>query len=173
MIFTGIKRKCNQLFFNKRIANLPSDPVEISSQKITKILVLLDEFADKLLIEENLYRLLNFSDENIEVLIFQSKIKKNKVSTDIFTPGDFGWFGKLKSHRLKKILTKKFDLLINYSKVDNIYINMLLLQCNAGFKVGFSHLDNRYYDLLINCESDNFELFNQEMKKYLQILKKL
>lgn len=173
MIFTGFKRKSNQLFFNKRLPELLKNAVGNSSQKITRILVFLDEFYDKSVIQKKLNELFGFPEKNIDLLVFRRKIKTNEDLEDIISPVDFGWYGKINSKKLKNILTKKYDLLINYSKVDNIYINLLLLQCNAGFRVGFSHLDNRFYDLIINCKSTDFVLFNKEMKKYLQILNKI
>ena len=173
MIFTGIKRKSNQLFFNKRLPELLKKSVGKPSQKITSILVLLDEFSDKKGINSFLNEVLGIPKNQIELLVFQRKIKKEKVLDNIITPVDFGWYGKINSGKLKNILTKKYDLLINYSKVDTIYCNLLLLQCNVGFRIGFSHLDNRFYDLIINCESTDIESFNKEIKKYLQILNKI
>ena len=173
MIFTGIKRKSNQLFFNKRLPELLKKSVGKPSQKITSILVLLDEFSDKKGINSFLNEVLGIPKNKIELLVFQRKIKKERVLDNIITPVDFGWYGKINSGKLKNILTKKYDLLINYSKVDTIYCNLLLLQCNVGFRIGFSHLDNRFYDLIINCESTDIESFNKEIKKYLQILNKI
>jgi len=173
MIFTGFKRKSNQLFLERRLTELLKNSAKFSSQKIKRILVFLDEFSDKKAINENLYKLLNMTEDKIEILVFHIKIDKNEDVEDKISSADFGWYGKIKSEKLKTILTKKYDLLINYSKVDNIYLNLLILQCKGGFRVGFSHLDNRFYDLIINCESTNFVLFNEEMKKYLKILKKI
>jgi hypothetical protein len=45
------------------------------------------------------------------------------------------------------------------------------LQSKAAFKVGFAHLDKRLYDLMIRCEADEIALFNEELLKYLVILK--
>ena len=173
MIFTGFKRKSNQLFFKRRLTELLKNSTKFSSQKITRVLVFLDEFSDKNAINENLCKLLNLPEDKIEILIFHTKIDKNEDVEDKISSADFGWYGKIKSEKLKIILTKKYDLLINYSKIENIYINLLLLQCNAGFRVGFSHLDNRFYDLIISCDSTNVVLFNEEIKKYLQILNKI
>jgi hypothetical protein len=173
MIFTGFKRNSNQLFFKRRFPELLKNATKFSSQKVTRILVFLDDFSNKKAINENLYKLLNMPAGTIEILVFHTKIDENGDVQDKISSADFGWYGKIKSEKLKNILTKKYDLLINYSKVDNIYINLLILQCKAAFRVGFSHLDNRFYDLIINCESSNFILFNEEMKKYLQILKKI
>ena len=173
MIFTGFKRNSNQLFFKRRLPELLKNSAKYSSQRITRILIFLDDFSDKKAINENLYKLLNMPVGTIEILVYHTKVEKNKNVEDRISSADFGWYGKIKSEKLKIILTKKYDLLINYSKVDNIYINLLILQCKAAFRVGFSHLDNRFYDLIINCESSNFLLFNEEIKKYLQILKKI
>ena len=104
-------------------------------------------------------------------MVFQKKRNNNNNVEGFYTPQDFGWNGIIKSDQLNKILTNKYDLLINYSKVENIYTNLLLLQCKIGFRAGFKHLDNRFYDLLIDCKSDDFKLFDKELLKYLKILK--
>ena len=173
MIFTGIKRKSNQIFFNKRLPELLNYVNEVSSKNVTNILVIADDISLKDSILANLIHVLKISEKNIEFVIFQQKIsKENKLST-MYSSKDFGWYGKVNSEALKNILTKKYDLLINYSKVDNLYSNLLILQCKAGFKVGFSSLDNRLYDLLINCKPTEISLFNKELKKYLEILNKI
>ncbi|MEX1382402.1 MAG: hypothetical protein AB1Z17_03310, partial [Lutibacter sp.] len=91
----------------------------------------------------------------------------------LFSSKDFGWYGKINNDTLKNILTKKYDLLINYSKIDYLYNNILLLHSKVAFKVGFASLDNRFYDLLINCKTSEIALFNKEVRKYLEILNKI
>ncbi len=173
MIFTGFKRKSNQLFFNKRLPELLKNSNKDGTNKVNSALIFLDDFSNKNRILENLRELLPNLETGVELVIFQQKIAKDPTNEAIFTPRDFGWYGKIKSDQLKNILTKKYDLLINYSKVDDIYSNLLLLQCKAGFRVGFRHLDNRFYDLIIDCKSTDIEVFNKELIKYLQILKKI
>jgi len=173
MIFTGFKRKSNQIFFNKNLPELLKKSEAISSKEIKIILVFLDEVSKKDQIQKGLMALFNIAESAMKFVVFQQKVAKEQISEDIITPKDFGWYGKMNSEKLKTILTKKYDLLINYSKVDNLYMNLLLLQCKVGFKAGFTHLDNRFYDLVINCETDDLELFNTELKKYLTILNKI
>ena len=173
MIFTGFKRKSNQNFFNRRQPKLIEKKSVVSSRKIKKTLVICDDYSQKERIQKELVEALRIVENNIVWVFFQQKMTKELVSDEIITPKDFGWYGKIKSEKLKNILTNKYDLLINYSKVDNIYINVLLLHCKVGFKAGFSHLDNRLYDLLINCKSDDLSLFTKELKKYLTIFKKI
>ena len=173
MIFTGIKRKSNQIFLNKKVLEFLKNSKTNSSEKIKSILIILDDITVQDKVKQQILKLFNIPKANLKFVIFQSKINKEIALEEIITPKDFGWYGQIKSEELKGVLTKKYDLLINYSKVDNLYGNLLLLQCNTGFKAGFSYLDNRFYDLLVKCELDNLELFNSELKKYLIILNKL
>ncbi|WP_456377979.1 DUF6913 domain-containing protein [Lutibacter sp.] len=173
MIFRGFKRKSNQFFFKKYVATLVEKPTENSSKKIKNIIVVIDDFSEKEELLKELKVLFSIAESAIKFVIFQQKVSKEPISEDIITPKDFGWYGKVRSNNLKAILTKKYDLLINYSKVDNLYTNVLLLQCKTSFKAGFAHLDNRLYNLIINCESSDLKLFNSELKKYLTILNKI
>jgi len=173
MIFTGIKRKSNQLFFNKKIKELIDNANISNSKKVKNVLILLDTINDKDIVLNNLKNNLGIDVNNIKLVVFQEKIAKGNVDKNRFSPKDFGWFGKLRSEALKSILTKKYDLLINYSKVDNLYNNLLLLHCEVDFRVGFAIFDNRLYDLLIDCKPENLSLFNKELKKYLEILNKI
>jgi len=173
MIFTGFKRKTNQIFFNKQLPILLKKSNETPLSKVKKVLVLLDDIELKQIILTDLKKVLDLQEEDIEIIVFQMKNKKLNIEETVFLPKDFGWYGKIKSKALNNILTKKYDLLINYSKVDNIYSNLLLLQSETAFKVGFAHLDNRLYQLTISCKLEEIELFNMELKKYLTILKRV
>ncbi|WP_372792952.1 hypothetical protein [Lutibacter sp.] len=173
MIFTGFKRKSNQFFFNRRLEDLLKKATAISSKEIKHVIVFLDAISEKDKIKKDVLSLLNIAESDLKMVVFQQKIDKEGNSEDSITPKDFGWYGKINSEKLKTILTKKYDLLINYSKVDNLYSNLLLLQCKIGFRAGFKHLDNRFYDLLIDCKPTDLGLFNKELLKFLKILKKI
>ena len=173
MIFTGIKRKSNQLFFNKNVNELATAVIESPSKKIENVLVFMDDKSMKGEVLSNVKEILGIHEKNVQALIFLQNIPKENSDLQLYSPKDFGWYGKISNDYLKNILTKKYDLLINYSKVDNLYNNLLILHSKAAFKVGFAKLDNRFYDLLINCKSNEIELFNKEVKKYLEILNKI
>ncbi len=64
-------------------------------------------------------------------------------------------------------------MLINYSKVENLYSNLLILQSKTAFKVGFSYQNNELYELMIDCKSGDYGTFNAELEKYLTILNKI
>ncbi len=171
MIFTGFKRKSNQIFFKKTLPTFLKSEHKSPFGKVKKVLIFLDDNVVKELVVSELATMLKISESDIKVVVFQKKMKKETVTGDIITPKDFGWYGKIDNEKLKNILTNKYDLLINYSKVDNVYLNILLLQCNAIFSVGFADMDKRLYDLMIRCEPDEIDLFHKELIKYLIILK--
>lgn len=171
MIFTGFKRKSNQIFFKKIVPSWLKNEIKSPFVELKKVIIFLDSTVDKTTIVSELTSMLKISESDIKVVVFQQKLKNDVEATDIITPKDFSWYGKIESEKLKNILTNKYDLLINYSKVDNLYLNVLLLQCKVSFRVGFAHLDKRLYDLMIKCEPNEIDLFNAELKKYLAILK--
>ena len=171
MIFTGFKRKSNQIFFKKTLPSFLKNEHKSPFDEVKKVLIFLDENVEKELVVSTLATLLKISESAIKVVVFQRKLRKENVPDDIITPKDFGWYGKIDNEKLKNILTNNYDLLINYSKVDNVYLNILLLQCKAAFRVGFAHMDKRLYDLLIRCEPEEIDLFHEELIKYLVILK--
>jgi len=170
MIFTGFKRKSNQIFLNKRQSKLVNRTNIVSLKKIKKILVICDDYSKKDIIREELLKIFTLDEKDIAWVFFQQKLVKELESDDIISPKDFGWYGKVKSKNVTNILTKEYDLLINYSKIDSVYVNLLLLHSKVGFKAGFSHLNTDYYNLLINCKTDELDIFTKELKKYLSIL---
>lgn len=171
MIFTGFKRKSNQIYFKKTLPSFLKNEHKSPFDEVKKVLVFFDDNIEKELVVRELATLLKIAESDIKVVVFQRKLKSENETDDIITPKDFGWYGKIDSEKLKNILTNTYDLLINYSKVDNVYLNLLLLQCKTAFSVGFAHMDKRLYDLLIRCEPDEIDLFHEELIKYLVILK--
>jgi len=173
MIFTGFKRKSNQIFLGKKWSQLLEKTAIEKAANIKKVFVILDDVTLKDAMLKEIANTLVVDQKNVECIVFKQKINKENTDEDLISPKDFGWYGKIKSEHLKKRLTKKYDLLINYSKVDDLYSNLLLLHCNTSFNVGFKHLDGRFYDLVIDCKSHDFKSFNSELGKYLKILKKI
>ena len=172
MIFTGFKRKSCQIFFNKKIKEQIKSNRKNTSGTIKNIVVVFDETSEKETIINELKTILNLSEEAIDFIEFQPKIKKT-TQAYVISPKDFGWYGKIKSESLKAILTKKYDLLINYSKVESIYLNLVLLYCKTAFKVGFSNETVDLYDLIIQCNTSERDIFTIELQKYLKILNKI
>ena len=66
MIFRGFKRKTNQFFLNKKLPSFLKDCNEKRSEKVQKVLVLLDDTSIKLDILSDLKGLLELTENDIE-----------------------------------------------------------------------------------------------------------
>lgn len=173
MIFKGIKRKTNQFFFNKMLNSAKSNAADVSSGFAENVLVIIDSSEEESVIVSELLKNIAIEKNNITVLTYQKSKDKNESKENHFCASDFGWNGKIKSESLKNILTNKFDLLINYSKVDNLYCNLLILQSKSAFNIGFSYQNNELFEFMIDCKPGNYIDFNAELVKYLTILNKI
>lgn len=171
MILKGLKRRSNQIFLKKNVDSFIKNSLKKAPEKINKILIMTDKIGREDVLVQRLCATFDLNESQIEVVVFQRKKEKNNITTQIITEKNFGWHGKIKDAYLKSILTNKYDLLINYSKVENLYSDLLILQVQSDLKVGLASLNNEYYDLLIQCSPSDTALFTNELKKYLEILK--
>jgi len=72
-----------------------------------------------------------------------------------------------------EFLDKDFDVLVGYYEGKHEFLDAMISQSNAKFKVGFAGGDKRLFDLLISVKPNEIGTFKLELKKYLAILKKL
>jgi len=173
MIFTGFKRKSNQIYFNKNWQKLLEKSSLTPSNSIKRVLVIVNNNLEKELVEKELVNLLSLSEGSIDTIIFQQKAKKEERNNGVISPKDFGWNGDFKVHKIENILTNTYDLLINYSKVENVYCNLLLLHFKTAFRRRIGHSNKQLYNFIVKCDPAEFNIFHKELMKYLKILKKI
>lgn len=161
-----------QLFIKKKIQNKLLENVEFSKvefkgkQFTFLILVGEDEVENS---KEFIANELGIPIHNITLLGFCKSIKKAEIVEELFSPNDFGLFGKIKSEKLKKIVDTEFDFLLNYT-TDVMYIDYITSMSNAIYKVGYSNSDVRLYDLMIDLKKPNISIFTKELNKYIKII---
>ncbi len=156
-------------FFTKKNRKLIENKETKNQGKIQSILVILDSIEHKGFVSNELSRFFQDNKANIQVEVFkQDSTKQERL--EYITSYDFGWFGGVSKRIKERILTKKYDLLINYSKVDYTYIKTLLLHCDFAFSISYAGLDNELYDMQVSCDMNDIQLFTNEIKKYLKIL---
>lgn len=114
-------------------------------------------------------------DENqIKVLIFKNKINKNEVfKHELVTYKEFNFSGELTHSKAELFLNTNFDLLINYHEFDKSPLVYLSYLSKANFKVGFNTLDKTVNKFMVNTNIYNYQLFVDELFKYLKILNKI
>lgn len=86
---------------------------------------------------------------------------------------DFNWKGEMHNQNASEFLDKDFDVLVGYYEGKHEFLDAMISQSNAKFKVGFVGGDKRLFDLLISVKPNEIETFKLELKKYLEILNKL
>lgn len=111
--------------------------------------------------------------ERIELLLYKSKSKENLTSlVTKLGSGHLNWKAQIKNQAVNDFLAKDFDLLISYYDVDKAVLLVATHESKAKFKVGFSTIDKRFNNLMINTNSENYKIFVQELFRYLKILNK-
>jgi hypothetical protein len=110
---------------------------------------------------------------NSKMYSFKQFDKSKEVSFTTFTEKDINWKGDFVEPTFQSFLEEPFDLLIGYFNERNLYLEMAVLQSKAGFKVGFSGVNSHLYEIELLEEIGNTRPFSSELKRYLQILKKL
>lgn len=156
----------NSLFAEKKQPN---------SNTIKTVGLLIDEsyFKDKKLLLEQLVSS-GFLEKNIEVLVYRSRINKNKgYEYPVFTSSDVNWSGVIKNNEVTDFINKEFDLLISYYDVEKAILLLVTHHSKADFKVGFSSIDKRLNDFMINTNAENYKVFVHELFRYLKILNKI
>jgi len=169
-------KKLKQYSIKKSIdKNLNSrDLSEVNAPLIT-----LGFLVDEILFQdfEALYdysNLLGIQRKDIKIFSFLG-LKKSTPSMrqDQISDKDFAWDGTIKNLSAQEFLSKSFDVLIGYYKGSNTFLDMMVSESKAKFKIGGIGADKRLFDLLINVELENVEDFKDETKKYLTVLNKL
>ncbi|MDO9136477.1 MAG: hypothetical protein Q7U21_01540, partial [Lutibacter sp.] len=89
MIFTGFKRKSNQIYFKKTLPTFLKNEHKSPFDEVKKVLVFFDDNIEKELVVRELATLLKISESDIKVVVFQRKLRNEKETDDIITPKDF------------------------------------------------------------------------------------
>ena len=114
------------------------------------------------------------AEENIELLLYKSKLNVNFTSpVTKLQSGHLNWKAQIKNEAVNAFLAKDFDLLLSYYDVDKAVLLVATHESKAKFKVGFSTIDKRLNNLMINVNPENYKIFVQELFRYLKILNKI
>ena len=89
------------------------------------------------------------------------------------TNKEFNWRGELHNENAREFLDYSFDVLIGLYDGKHKYLDAMVAESRAKFKIGFNDADTRLFDLLLTVDVKNHEHFNTEVMKYLKIMKKI
>ncbi len=172
MILKGFKEKSNKKYLNKLLAERR---VNVNAEEVVTLGVILniDEINDFEVFRE-LADYIKVRPNRLKIIAFSSSKKDDIHSWDeCYNPKDFGWNGTIKNMELKAFLDTPFDVLISYYEKEFLELKLITAESKAKFKIGILQSDERLNDLIIKTSLKQFDLFKEEVFKYLTILKKI
>lgn len=170
MFLKGFRDKSNQKFIKKLLNNKP--PAVVANELHTiGVLLNFNEFND-FEVFRKLFKELELTSPKCRVAAFIEDEKQiTSTWNTYFIPKNIGWNGKIESVDLETFINANFDVLISYYNQSQVELNLITLLSKAKFKIGLTNVDDRLYDLIINVNTSQFNIFKTELKKYLKILK--
>jgi len=171
-MFEKLKRRSLRKLTERNLANRDLSQVN-SKMKTLGFLVdekLFSEF-EKL---EDFYKDLNLIPKDVKVFSFiEVKRKLPSLRHNQVQCKDFNWKGEMHNQNANEFIDRNFDVLVGYYEGKNEFLDALISQSRAKFKVGFSGADDRLFDLIISIKPTAVDAFRVELKKYLTILGKI
>lgn len=146
-----------------------------SYQSIETVGIIFDEtyFYERVALVTELVKN-GIQEEKVKVLVFKDKIKNKEVfDYPVFSHKDLSWRATFDKSEVKDFMAQKFDLLISYYDTEKAALLLVTNQSKAKFKVGFSSVDKKLHHLMINTHAENYQVFVDELFKYLKILNKI
>jgi hypothetical protein len=116
---------------------------------------------------------LGIEDDNCKVLTFQKFEKNKKIEDNHLYFKQIKWLGAIDNAHAVQFLEKPFDVLIGYYNGAHPYLDFLISESNARFKVGLAASDLRLFDLQIQVEKSNTIALKKELETYLLVLGKV
>lgn len=156
----------------KRVKEL-SDSKTPNSRKINSVAILTtDELSSQIDLSSILKNELT-EVRHVHIYSFRKYKKSDSITYKHFTKKDFYWSGNIKELSFESFIDNPFDLLIGYFNQKNLYLEYATLKSNAAFKVGFSNINDKLFDLVIKSDEKEAEEFVSVLSKYLAILNKI
>ena len=170
-MFENLKKKALKKHTERNILN--RDTSEINS-KLKTLGFLVDE-----MIFQDFDRLFEFSKifelQPKDVKVFSFLEVKKKLPTlqqNQINNKDFNWKGEILNQNAIEFLDRDFDVLVGLYNGKHRFLDLLVSESKAKFKVGFKGADDRLFDLLIEVPTSDLPTFTTELKKYLTLLNK-
>ncbi|MCK0132469.1 hypothetical protein MWU59_13250 [Flavobacteriaceae bacterium F08102] len=173
MNLSGLRRKTTAHYYEKLLKK-----VDGKNREMPRAILRVGVLADSRLfgsydISRSLSQIFDMPNNRIDILIFENlKDDYVKQHFNTFTEKDFGMYGKIKVPNVTDFIEHRFDILINYCNEKSMYTNLVALKSRAKFKIGFADSDlQKIYDFMVAVDGNKIDIFNEELCKYLKILK--
>ena len=172
MFLNYIKDFFAKKLLKSRLHNVKSSNLTNSIQTVGLLIDESNFSKKKALIKELVAN--GISEENLKIIVFSEKFKKNKVyAIPTFGSGQLNWNFKITDPAVNDFINEKFDLLISYYDAEKAILLLITRNSKAQFKVGFSSIDKRLNHLMIDTTVEKYKIFTYELSRYLKLLNKI
>ena len=171
MNLSNLKESRLRKKFDKIVLKLQENRIVSQKEILTFGILTTESVSSKIDVQSEIEAILGL--KNSKIYSFKKFNKSDEVSFKHFSEKDINWKGEFIEPTFQSFLEQPFDLLIGYFNHNHLYLEKAVLESKASFKAGFSEVNSKLYELEISTELDNVQQFSSELKKYLQILKKL
>jgi len=86
---------------------------------------------------------------------------------------EINWKGHITNSNATEFLDSEFTVLVALYNGRNTFLDLMVSESKAHFKVGFHKSDPKLYDLLLGIDPNDVELLEKELLKYTKVLNKL
>lgn len=172
MFLRAFKENSNKKYLNKILSKRY---VNVDDSKVESLGIIFNLFENEdFSLFKDLAEKIKVHPNNVKVIGFSNDKNADLNTWDLcFNPDDFGWNGGIKHVELQSFLDKEFDVLISYYQAEDLELKLITARSKAKFKVGILQSDPRLNDLIINTDLKEFDVFENEVFKYLTILNKI
>ncbi|MFW5831863.1 MAG: DUF6913 domain-containing protein [Prolixibacteraceae bacterium] len=134
--------------FHKKLADTDRKPKVPASGELKKVGVLWRPE------EKDAYSYLrnHFSHSKVifRNLCIYGKVSPPQANSNAVTKKDLNWMGLPVSVSVENFIETEFDLLLNVSLQQNLILDYITAMSRAKFKIGWSPVNENYFDLNIN-----------------------
>ena len=144
---------------------------KVAVKKIQKVAVL-NNPSSKLSFDNLKYvqKTLGLSSNQFDIITFKDKRDNyNELRGLVISKDIFSAFGKIKSPEVIAFLNKEYDLLLDFTKMSNVYERYLSLSIHANCRIGY-FTDEELYDVMLMVAQGNIKAYIDEAKRYLKII---
>ena len=171
MNLSNLKESRLRKKFDKIVLRLQENRIVSQKEILTVGILTTESVSSKIDVQSEIEAVLGL--KNSKIYSFKKFNKSDEVSFKHFSEKDINWKGEFIEPNFQSFLEQPFDLLIGYFNHNHLYLEKAVLESKASFKAGFSEVNSKLYELEISTDLENIQQFSSELKKYLQILKKL
>ncbi len=175
MFFKSLKQRSAQKVLESNLARRAGEN-QFDKNPIKNVGCIIDEkHASRIEPLKRYFSDLGIHPNNVHFLIHtEVRDMAGEMYSVHFHREDFGWKGKVNNESLREFLSKPHHLLVNYYADDGIWASKLASSmCKNDLSAGFASIDERMNDIVIDCRPEDQAVFQEELKKYLKVLKKL